>query len=72
MVPNSADDTFRWQVVALVMIGLVGTFVWDRVITAIFARNIFRCVLLSSRADSPYPCFCPDMLIGTVARDKAW
>jgi len=36
------DDEFRWKVVTLVGISLVGTFVWDRVITMIFAPTIFK------------------------------
>ena len=29
------DDEFRWQVAALVMISLFGTFIWDRIITCV-------------------------------------
>ena len=36
------DDEFRWKVMTLVGISLVGTFVWDRVVTAIFAPTIFK------------------------------
>jgi len=36
------DDEFRWQVAALVMISLFGTFIWDRIITYFFAPVIFK------------------------------
>jgi cation-transporting ATPase 13A1 len=36
------DDEFRWKVVTLVAISLVGTFVWDRIVTAIFAPDIAK------------------------------
>ena len=32
----------RWKVVTLVAISLVGTFVWDRIVTAIFAPDIAK------------------------------
>merc|ERR550537_1578707 len=33
------DDSFRWQVMALVALSIVGTFIWDRFITMIFAPD---------------------------------
>jgi len=35
------DDVFRWKVMTLVCLSLVGTFIWDRIITAIFAPKVF-------------------------------
>lgn len=39
------DDEFRWTVVALVGISIVGTFIWDRLITYLFAPKIFNAML---------------------------
>jgi cation-transporting ATPase 13A1 len=39
------SDAFRWQVMALVAISIAGTFVWDRLVTAIFAPTVFRAML---------------------------
>jgi len=36
------DDEFRWKIVGLVAASLFGTFVWDRLATALFAPKIFR------------------------------
>lgn len=41
------DDHFRWGVMALVGVTLVGTFVWDRLCIAIFAPEIFRAMVQS-------------------------
>ena len=40
--PSSADDWFRYQVMIMVAIGLVGTFIWDRIVIAVFSKDIFR------------------------------
>lgn len=39
------DDEFRWKVMALVCASIIGTFIWDRLITAIFARRIFGAMM---------------------------
>ena len=49
------DDAFRWKVMSLVGASLVGTFVWDRVCTAVFAPEIFRAML-------DEVAFCPAVL----------
>ena len=46
------DDEFRWKVMGLVGASLVGTFVWDRVCTAVFAPDIFRAMLEEARQTS--------------------
>jgi len=40
------DDSFRYQVMTMVLASIVGTFVWDRLMTAIFAPNIFKAMLV--------------------------
>ncbi|CAK8999902.1 Endoplasmic reticulum transmembrane helix translocase (Complexed with DOR1 protein 1) (Endoplasmic reticulum P5A-ATPase) (Sensitivity to the P.farinosa killer toxin protein 1) [Durusdinium trenchii] len=35
------DDEFRFKIVGLVLMTIVGTFTWDRVVTAIFAPDVF-------------------------------
>mmetsp|Transcript_44325 Transcript_44325/g.73934 ORF Transcript_44325/g.73934 Transcript_44325/m.73934 type:complete len:1591 (+) Transcript_44325:133-4905(+) len=44
------DDHFRWQVMGLVGASLVGTFLWDRIIVAIFARPIFQAMIDSAKS----------------------
>merc|ERR1719502_67138 len=39
------NDDFRWRVMALVGISLLGTFLWDRLCIAVFAPKIFRAML---------------------------
>ena len=39
------DDDFRWQVMRLVGASLVGTFVWDRLMTALFSPDIFAVIV---------------------------
>jgi len=39
------DDAFRFKVIGLVLASLAGTFIWDRVCTAIFAPQIFKAML---------------------------
>ena len=36
------DDAFRYRVLFLVLMSLFGSFVWDRICTALFARDIFK------------------------------
>ncbi|KAH8073943.1 calcium-transporting ATPase [Aureococcus anophagefferens] len=43
------DDDFRWTIVGLVLASLAGTFVWDRLCTALFAPHIFRAQLAEGR-----------------------
>eukprot|EP00516_Mucochytrium_quahogii_P003470 CAMPEP_0203758686 /NCGR_PEP_ID=MMETSP0098-20131031/11517_1 /ASSEMBLY_ACC=CAM_ASM_000208 /TAXON_ID=96639 /ORGANISM=" , Strain NY0313808BC1" /LENGTH=1546 /DNA_ID=CAMNT_0050651229 /DNA_START=262 /DNA_END=4902 /DNA_ORIENTATION=- len=43
------DDEFRFKIVGLVLTTLVGTFIWDRMITAIFAKDIFRAMMQQAR-----------------------
>ena len=47
------DDEFRWQVMGLVMASLLGTFIWDRVCTAVFAPRIFRAQLQEAAKLTP-------------------
>ena len=44
------DDGFRYQVMALVGISLVGTFLWDRLITMLFSPKIFKAMLDEAKA----------------------
>ena len=39
------DNEFRFQVIGLVLTTIFGTFLWDRVITAIFSPKIFKAQL---------------------------
>eukprot|EP00658_Telonema_sp_P-2_P035369 TRINITY_DN25737_c0_g1_i1.p1 TRINITY_DN25737_c0_g1~~TRINITY_DN25737_c0_g1_i1.p1 ORF type:complete len:1571 (+),score=461.62 TRINITY_DN25737_c0_g1_i1:80-4792(+) len=39
------DDAFRYQVVTLVTASIFGTFVWDRLMTAVFAPEIFGAMM---------------------------
>lgn len=43
------NDSFRWRVMALVAITLVGTFIWDRICVMIFAPEIFRSMVDSAK-----------------------
>eukprot|EP00616_Rhizochromulina_sp_CCMP1243_P017602 CAMPEP_0119000990 /NCGR_PEP_ID=MMETSP1173-20130426/64353_1 /TAXON_ID=1034831 /ORGANISM="Rhizochromulina marina cf, Strain CCMP1243" /LENGTH=1550 /DNA_ID=CAMNT_0006952493 /DNA_START=19 /DNA_END=4671 /DNA_ORIENTATION=+ len=43
------DDAFRWQVLGLVGASLVGTFIWDRVITALFAPRVFGAMVTEAK-----------------------
>ena len=44
------DDAFRHRVVHLVLLSLFGSFVWDRLCTAVFAPTIFKAMAESGRA----------------------
>eukprot|EP00463_Aulacantha_scolymantha_P006186 TRINITY_DN7753_c0_g1_i1.p1 TRINITY_DN7753_c0_g1~~TRINITY_DN7753_c0_g1_i1.p1 ORF type:complete len:179 (+),score=15.62 TRINITY_DN7753_c0_g1_i1:142-678(+) len=46
------SDSVRWQVMTLVAVSLIGTFIWDRLITAIFAPKIFTVVLQQAKSTS--------------------
>ena len=39
------DDEYRFKVVGLVLASLFGTFIWDRLMTAIFAPEIFKAMM---------------------------
>ena len=43
------DDAFRLEVMRLVAYSLAGSFAWDRLVTALFAPNIFAAMLDSAR-----------------------
>lgn len=43
------DDEFRWKVMGLVFLSLGGTFIWDRLITALFAPDIFNAMLTEAK-----------------------
>jgi cation-transporting ATPase 13A1 len=43
------DDAFRWKVLGLVGLSIVGTFIWDRVVTALFAPDIFAVMVTEAR-----------------------
>eukprot|EP00928_Gymnodinium_smaydae_P014577 TRINITY_DN15366_c1_g1_i1.p1 TRINITY_DN15366_c1_g1~~TRINITY_DN15366_c1_g1_i1.p1 ORF type:complete len:1530 (-),score=419.39 TRINITY_DN15366_c1_g1_i1:49-4638(-) len=42
-------DVFRWKIMALVLISIFGTFVWDRVCVWFFAPSIFKAMLDSAK-----------------------
>ncbi|KAJ8599753.1 hypothetical protein CTAYLR_003391 [Chrysophaeum taylorii] len=44
------DDLFRFKIAGLVAASLAGTFVWDRLSTALFAPKIFRAMLDEAKA----------------------
>ena len=44
------DDAFRWRIMGLVGASILGTFVWDRLCTALFAPEIFRVMAQQARA----------------------
>ena len=39
------DDVFRYKVMAMVLLSIVGTFIWDRLMLLIFSPKIFRAML---------------------------
>lgn len=43
------DDTYRWTVMALIGVTLVGTLIWDRICIAIFAPEIFKAMIQSAK-----------------------
>jgi hypothetical protein len=47
------SDEFRWQVMALVAISVLGTFVWDRLVTAVFAPQIFGAMWSEAKQTKP-------------------
>ena len=44
------DDGVRLRVLGLVLLSLFGTFIWDRLVTAIFARKIFGAMMRQAAA----------------------
>ena len=47
------DDAYRVQVMSLVLACIFGTFLWDRLITAIFAPDVFRAMLREAKSTRP-------------------
>merc|ERR1740130_9951 len=47
------SDEFRWKVMGLVATSLVGTFIWDRIATAIFAPRMFKAMFDEARKTTP-------------------
>eukprot|EP00930_Biecheleria_cincta_P038547 TRINITY_DN26478_c0_g1_i1.p1 TRINITY_DN26478_c0_g1~~TRINITY_DN26478_c0_g1_i1.p1 ORF type:complete len:1488 (+),score=365.22 TRINITY_DN26478_c0_g1_i1:27-4466(+) len=43
------NDHFRWTIMSLVGLTLVGTFIWDRFCVAIFAPEIFKAMIDSTK-----------------------
>jgi cation-transporting ATPase 13A1 len=43
------DDAFRWRVLGLVFLSLGGTFIWDRLVTAVFAPEIFAAMVAEAK-----------------------
>ena len=60
------DDAFRWKVMSLVGASLVGTFIWDRVCTAVFAPDIFRAMLEEAKQTSLADAMPAVMSLGKV------
>lgn len=46
------NDEFRWRVMTLFALSLVGTFVWDRLCVALFAPKIFRAMVDEAKSMS--------------------
>jgi len=46
------DDAYRYEVMFLVLLSIVGTFIWDRLCTAIFAPKIFKAMMDAARKTS--------------------
>ena len=46
------DDAFRWRVIGLVLASIAGTFIWDRLCTAIFAPRIFKAMMDEAKQTS--------------------
>lgn len=44
------DDEFRFKIAGLVFAALFGTFLWDRLATALFAPHIFKAMLNEAKA----------------------
>lgn len=43
------NDHFRWTIMSLVSLTLVGTFIWDRLCVAFFAPEIFKAMVDSAK-----------------------
>ena len=46
-------DEFRWKTMGLVGTSLIGTFIWDRIVTAIFAWDIFKAMMREAAKTTP-------------------
>jgi len=46
-------DDFRWKVIGLVLASIAGTFIWDRLCTAIFAPRIFKAMMDEAKQTTP-------------------
>eukprot|EP00940_MAST-03C_sp_MAST-3C-sp2_P002306 g2306.t1 len=46
-------DEFRWKVMFLVGTSLIGTFLWDRLVLALFSPGIFRAMLEEASKTTP-------------------
>lgn len=47
------NDEFRWKLMSLVGVSILGTFLWDRLCVALFAPKIFRAMLDEALASKP-------------------
>ena len=47
------DDAYRWRVIGLVLASILGTFIWDRICTALFAPRIFRAMMDEAKQTTP-------------------
>ena len=60
------DDDFRFKVIGLVMASLAGTFIWDRLCTAVFAPQIFKAMLDEAKTTTLADCFPALQSLGKV------
>ncbi|EOD40701.1 hypothetical protein EMIHUDRAFT_69586, partial [Emiliania huxleyi CCMP1516] len=60
------NDAFRYKLMTLVGISILGTFVWDRLCVAIFAPPIFRAMLDEAKALTPADAMPAIMSLGKV------
>jgi len=42
------NDTYRWNVMFQIMLVVLGTFLWDRFVIAIFAPKIFKAMVMEA------------------------
>ena len=61
------DDTFRYKVVALVLATIVGTFLWDRLCTILFAPKIAKAMIKEITSTKPKDLVPVLMTFGKVA-----
>lgn len=48
------DDAYRWTVMRNIFLVVGGTFIWDRLMTAIFAPKVFRAMVDEAKATRPF------------------